>query len=137
MRVSYVRLYCDPGGASHFEDLETELESRDFAPPAAPAKVAPFLDGSATLFFAASPEWDGAVPHPAPQRQIFLVMRGAVRVTASDGEERVLAVGDLLLLDDTHGEGHGSAVVGGDDLVLFGVALADQTPAIGPSAPTG
>jgi hypothetical protein len=51
MRVGYVRMYNDAAGESHFEDLTVGLEERDFAPPAAPAYVAPFLETSGTLFF--------------------------------------------------------------------------------------
>ena len=57
MRVSYFRLYADDEGESHFEDLAVDLEEREFAPPAAPAMVAPFLDASATLLFGVGPSW--------------------------------------------------------------------------------
>lgn len=128
MRVSYVRLYADNEGESHFEDLAVDLEEREFAPPAAPAMVAPFLDASATLLFGVGPSWGGEEPHPTPHRQIFCVMRGDVEVTVSDGEMRAFSPGDLIVLDDTGGKGHSTRVVGGEDLVLFGVVLAEQSP---------
>lgn len=35
--MKYTRIYGDPIGESHFEDVEVELKLVDFAPPAAPA----------------------------------------------------------------------------------------------------
>ena len=135
MRASYVRMYADGDGGSHFEDLAWDLEERDFAPPAAPSMVGTFEDASGTLFFGATPGWGGEVPHPAPQRQIFCVMRGVVEVTVSDGERRRFAAGDVILLDDTTGRGHRSRVIGDEDLLIFGTVLADQRPSPGASSP--
>ena len=135
MRANYVRMYADADGESHFEDLGRDLEERDFAPPAAPSMVGAFEAASGTLFFGAAPGWGGEIPHPAPQRQIFCVMRGVVEVTVSDGERRRFSPGDVIVLDDTAGKGHGSRVVGDEDLLIFGTVLADQTPSPGPSSP--
>ena len=137
MRAEYVRVYADADGESHFEDLNVDLEERDFAPPAAPAFAAAFLSARGTLFFSAGPEWGGEVPHPSPQRQLFCVMGGMVAATVSDGECREFSAGDLILLDDTFGKGHSTTVLGEEDLLLFGTILADQDPSVGPtSGPT-
>ena len=85
------------------------------------------------MIFGVGPGWGGETPHPTPHRQIFCVMRGVVEVTVSDGEMRAFSPGDLILLDDAAGRGHSTRVVGSDDLVLFGVVLADQSPSIGRS----
>ena len=132
MRVGYVRMYHDAEGESHFEDLTVELEERDFAPPAAPAHVAPLLETSGTLFFGVQPGWEGETPHPSPQRQVFCVLRGQVELTVSDGERRRFGPGGLFLLDDTEGKGHSSHVLGDDALVIFGAVLADQRAHSGP-----
>lgn len=126
MRVNYVRAYNDADGESHFEDLHLDLEERDFAPPAAPAMVGAFEAASGTLFFGAAPGWGGEVPHPSPQRQVFCILRGAVDVSVSDGEQRRFTAGDVILLDDTRGRGHATSVIGPDDLLIFGAVLADQ-----------
>ena len=124
---------CTPmtKGQTHFEDLTVDLEEREFAPPAAPAMVAPFLDASATLLFGVGPSWGGAAPHPTPHRQIFCVMTGDFEVTVSDGEMRAFSPGDRSVLDDTEGKGHSTRVVGGEDVVLFGAVLAEQAPSTG------
>ena len=41
---------------------------------------------------------------------------------------RAFSPGDLIVLDDTDGKGHSTRVVGGEDMVLFGVVLAEQSP---------
>jgi mannose-6-phosphate isomerase-like protein (cupin superfamily) len=133
MQVGYVRMYHDTEGESHFEDLTLELEERDFAPPAAPAHVAVFLETSGTLFFGVRPGWAGETPHPSPQRQLFSILRGTVEVTVSNGERRRFRPGDLVFIDDTEGKGHSSHVVGRDELVIFGAVLADQRAHSGPS----
>lgn len=133
MRVGYVRMYSDREGESHFEDLSVELVETDFAPPTGPVDVAPFLASSRTMLFAAHPGWAGEIPHPAPQRQLFIFLRGATEVTVSDGERRPFGPGDLLLLDDIEGRGHSTHVVGGEDLVVVIAVLADQEPHPGPS----
>lgn len=132
MQARYVRMYNDAEGASHFEDLSLDLVEQDFGPPAEPAMVGEFHAVARTLVFGAGPQWRGDVPHPTPQRQIFCVMRGVVEVTVSDGERRRFGPGDLIVLDDTRGNGHSSRVVSSEDLLLFGSVLADQEPHDGP-----
>ena len=103
----YVRLSADERGASRFDDVEAEFESRDFAPPAAPLSVAALGDATgAFLLVGGSAGWRGEVAHPTPRRQVFCVLAGRFTITASGGSTREFAPGDLLLLEDTWGEGH-------------------------------
>ena len=51
--------------------------------------------------------------HPAPRRQYIINLDGAVRITASDGEARVIGPGEVILVEDTTGKGHLSKSVGG------------------------
>ena len=44
--------------------------------------------------------------HPAPRRQYVISLGGAVDITASDGETRHIAAGEIVLVEDTTGEGH-------------------------------
>jgi hypothetical protein len=68
----------------------------------------------------------GETPHPTPQRQIFCVLQGECQVMASDGSVRRFSAGSVLLLEDTWGKGHATRVTSGEDLLIFGVALADS-----------
>jgi hypothetical protein len=122
----YIRLYTDERGESHFEDVELTLAAMDFAPPAAPLNIARFLPTAQSLWVGAPVGWGGETPHPTPRRQIFCVLQGECEVSASDGDVRRFAAGSVLLLEDTWGEGHATRITGEDDLLIFGVALADS-----------
>ena len=123
MQASYVRFFADEDGETHIEDVTVGLELRDFAPPADPVNIAPFLQASGTLWFGADPGWDGAAFHPTPQRQIFCVVRGQIEGTTSDGAVRQLGPGEVVLLDDTEGKGHSTRVIGDEELLMLGVVL--------------
>lgn len=124
MKSAYVRLFSDDHGESHFEDLAIELAPQDFAPPAAPLHIAPFLETATSLWVGAEPGWAGETPHPTPQRQVFCVLSGAIEVTASDDSSRTLTPGSVLLLEDTAGKGHSTRVIGDDEALFFAVTLA-------------
>ena len=124
-RVSYVRLFADEQGESHFEEVDVELEAVDFAPPAPPLHVASLFPAARCGFVGAPADWDGQVPHPAPRRQLFCNLRGEYEVTASDGVTRCFPAGSVLLLEDTTGKGHATRITGDEDVLLVAVALAD------------
>ena len=44
--------------------------------------------------------------HPAPARQLLFILKGRAEFTVSNGERHVFGAGDVLLLEDTEGEGH-------------------------------
>jgi hypothetical protein len=123
--ATYLRLYADEQGESHFGEVEVTLTPVDFAPPAPPLAVAP-LSAATRCFLVGGPaDWGGDVPHPAPRRQLFCLLEGRYEVTASDGEVRTFGPGSLLLLEDTTGKGHSTRIVGGGDFLILGVALPD------------
>jgi hypothetical protein len=110
MLGSYTRLFADAEGASHFEDVETELFPGFAAPPAEPAYFAPFVTAGECVWIGASDGWKGDVPHPAPRRMLFVYLSGETEITASDGTVRRFGAGGVLLAEDTRGAGHMSKV---------------------------
>jgi len=44
--------------------------------------------------------------HPAPRRQYIINLDAGVKITASDGEARFIATGEVILVEDTTGKGH-------------------------------
>ena len=124
-RASYVRLFADERGESHFAEVEVELAPVDFAPPAPPLHVAALFAATRCGFVGAPSEWGGQVPHPSPRRQLFCNLRGEYEVTASDGTVRRFPVGSVLLLEDTTGEGHATRITSEEDALVVAVALAD------------
>jgi hypothetical protein len=121
----YVRLSTADDGRSRLEDVRTTLEQRDFAPPAAPLCVTTLGEATGTLLLVAgSKGWRGDVPHPAPRRQFFCVLVGRFSITVSGGITRGFAPGDLLLLEDTWGEGHMTRFLT-DRVIVMATALTD------------
>lgn len=124
-RASYVRLFADERGESHFAEIDVDLEPVDFAPPAPPLHVAALFPAMRSAFVGAPPDWGGQVPHPSPQRQLFCTLRGEYEVTASDGTSRRFPTGSLLLLEDTTGKGHATRITSEEDALVVAVTLAD------------
>jgi len=120
--ITYARLYADEFGESHFEDIEMDLTLTDYAPPAPPLSLSAFLPASQVGFMNAPAGWSSD-SHPSSARNLFFVISGEWEVTASDGETRRFPVGSVLLVEDTHGKGHSSRVVGESDSLAAMVQL--------------
>jgi quercetin dioxygenase-like cupin family protein len=61
--------------------------------------------------FVRSAAFDSA-PHPAPQEQWVVMLRGTIEVEVSEGTKRRFGPGDLVLATDTTGAGHITVGVG-------------------------
>src|SRR5712692_3084522 len=107
----YQRLYADEHGESHFEDVEIDLVSTEYVPPAPPLDLSSFTPATQFGFMRAPAGWSSEW-HPSSARNIFFVLNGEWEVTASDGETRRFAAGSVLLAEDTSGKGHASRVLG-------------------------
>ena len=105
-----VRLTEDGAGESHFDDYETPLEVSDFAPPATPFLVSSATNASAYVVIRLPVGWVGK-RHRSPHRQILFCLSGALKVTAGDGETRMIEAGSAWLMADTRGKGHETEVV--------------------------
>jgi hypothetical protein len=120
--LKYVRLFVDDAGQSHFEDCTLPLETRSFAPPTTPLEASELIPALGFALVRFAPDWSGPW-HPSPYRQWFFMMSGSVTVTVTDGTERVLGAGDVILLDDEGTTGHLTHVNGGRDVVAVGVRV--------------
>jgi hypothetical protein len=123
MRVPYVRIVDQAGGATRFVDASDPLELADFAPPAPPLGVAAGAPASSVSFIGAPAGWDSP-PHPAPRRQWVVMLQGTVEATTSDGETRTFGPGAAVLLEDTDtlGAGHRTRVTSEEDWLAMVVA---------------
>lgn len=114
--LSYVRIYADAQGESHFEDVEVPLSLIEVAPGISPLFASGFNEASRYAFLRAEPGWREDW-HPAPQRQFLVYLAGVTDFRVSDGEVRKIGPGTILLAEDTVGTGHISEVVGEEDVV--------------------
>ncbi len=100
-------LFADDRGESQFRDIEVSWaeDGRD-------GKLSERLPATG-ITFRVTPgnyfnDW-----HNPPRRQYVINLDAPVEITASDGESRIIGVGEILLLEDLHGKGHtGRAVAG-------------------------
>ena len=109
MRIT--RIWADEHGTSHFDDVEIDLESTDYAPPAPPFKVSAPFAAERALLFEFPVGWYGDW-HPSPRRQLYFDLGGRLEVEVGDGEIRHMNPGDIALLEDVTGSGHVTRVVG-------------------------
>jgi len=118
--MTYVHVYADATGASHFREEHVEFTpGRDnFA-----SIHALGAKGRATLLrlkAGAVEDW-----HNAPQAWFLIVLQGASEVTTSDGQVRHFGPGSMVLLDDTTGKGHQTRAVGNIDHIAAVIPIAD------------
>ena len=121
---SYIRLYADDEGESHFEDVELAFEETDFVPPAPPVLISSFEPASQYAFELVQPGWHGDW-HPAPGRVLAIYLSGEGEIEASDGEIRAIRPGTILLAEDTTGKGHVSRVTSSEEMLVAILALPE------------
>jgi hypothetical protein len=63
--------------------------------------------------------------HTAPRRQFVINLTGAVEIEVGDGSRRRLEAGDILLAEDTTGQGHISRAVDGQPRSCLFLPLED------------
>ena len=100
-------LYMDEAGESHFRDIEVEWAEQRGA-----SKYSQRLPATGIIFRETSGDYD-LDWHPAPRRQYIINLDAGAKLTASDGESRVIAAGEVILVEDIAGKGHLSQSVGG------------------------
>ncbi len=98
-------LYADSSGQSHFRDIEVEWIEETPG-----GKLSKRLPATGIIFRQVPPTYD-LDWHPAPRRQYIINLDGGVQITASDGEARVIAAAEVILVEDTTGKGHLSKAV--------------------------
>jgi hypothetical protein len=105
--MKVVRVYTGPDNKSHFEDVEVPLKEGGKA-----GFMSELMKATGVVFR----ETDGNYNfdfHNAPRRQYVVNLEGEVEIEVGDGSKRLLRSGDILLAEDTTGQGHISRAVNG------------------------
>ncbi len=105
--MKVVRVYAGDDGESHFEDVDIEVRSQGGI-----GRLSKLIRGGGVMFREVDGDYDLDF-HTAPRRQFVVNLRGAVDITVGSGETRRLESGDILLAEDTTGNGHKSRAVDG------------------------
>lgn len=121
--IHYVRLFADAEGNSHLErDLALPLEPADFVSPAPAIHVSRLQAATAQAFLSVPAGYFGDW-HPSPRRQWLFFLSGQMEFEVSDGVRCLGVPSSRFLLEDTHGRGHRSRVIGAGAAVMAAVQL--------------
>jgi hypothetical protein len=94
------RIYTDVNGHSHFEDQELPLVDKGDI-----GRLSAGFPVGSLIFREVDPSYDYDF-HTAPQRQYVILLDGEIEIETSLGFKRRFYGGDVLLLEDTTGQGH-------------------------------
>jgi len=116
--MKIVRLYTGTDQKSHFEEIELKFSGDQ--------KILTTDPRAATsAVFRCVPAGTVLERHPAPRRQYLVTVSGSWDIEAGNGVVRRFKGGDVMLADDTTGEGHISRVTGNEPHIFMTVPLAD------------
>ena len=105
--MKVVRLYTGPDNKSHFEDLQVPLKDAGKV-----GFLSEKVKATGVVFRETTGDYNYDF-HPAPRRQYVVNLEGEVEIEVGDGSKRILRTGDVLLAEDTTGQGHISRAVAG------------------------
>jgi hypothetical protein len=105
--MKIVRIFTGPDNQSHFEDIEVPLKDAGKT-----GFLSEMVKAKGVIFRMTTGEYNYDF-HPAPRRQYVVNLEGAVEIEVGDGTKRILGTGDILLAEDTTGQGHISRAVAG------------------------
>lgn len=105
--MKIVRVYTGADNKSHFEDIEVPLKSGGKA-----GSLSDLIKATGVIFRETGGDYNFDF-HNAPRRQYVVNLEGEVEIEVGDGTKRILRTGDILLAEDTTGQGHISRAVGG------------------------
>jgi hypothetical protein len=105
--MTILRLYTGSDGKSHFEDLHVPLKDGGKV-----GFLSEKIRATGILFRETEADYNYDF-HTAPRRQYVINLQGEVEIEVGDGTKRILRSGEVLLAEDTTGQGHISRAVGG------------------------
>jgi len=120
--MKYTRLYTDPGGETHFEDIDVDFSLRGRAGDQAPPFEAKALQFQRTKGEQNAVDW-----HTAPRSQFIIQVSGGTEREVSDGEVRRFGPRTIILVEDTTGKGHITRTIddGTEERVMLFVHLTE------------
>jgi oxalate decarboxylase/phosphoglucose isomerase-like protein (cupin superfamily) len=111
MRI--LNLYADADGESHFREIEIECTDKTLSgfklSKRLPSAAIMFAEAAGDLAMHSPAHW-----HRAPFRQYVINLAAGLEVTTTDGESRVIRVGEVVLVEDTTGKGHITRLLDGN-----------------------
>ncbi len=109
------KIFTGEDGKSHI----TEMQAND--------SFWDSVETAPTLFLKEFPRGTFLDWHPAPRKQIVIILSGRLEHGFRDGSRHAFGPGDVRLLVDTTGEGHQTRVLGEESLLVAVVPLAGES----------
>ena len=97
--MQITRVYTGSDGQSHFETIEIPLQASRYG------SLSELFEAEGVIF-RETPAGGDLDFHNAPRRQFVVTLSGEVEIECGDGSKRRLGPGEILLADDTAGQGH-------------------------------
>ena len=107
------RIYTGEDDKSHIADMTPDDPFWDSVETASALFLKEFPPGTFL-------DW-----HPAPRKQVVIILSGRLEHTFRDGSRRTFGPGDVRVLVDTTGEGHTTRVLGNETVQVAVVPLDD------------
>ena len=98
--MKITRVVTGPDGGSRFEDADLPLQDKGEI-----GRLSDAFSARSVIFRETDPDYDYDW-HRAPQRQLVVLLDGAIEIEVGTGEKRSFKGGDILLVEDTTGRGH-------------------------------
>lgn len=98
--MQITRVYTGQDNRSHFEPIELQFIQDVGRFPRAMEQAA------SNVGFNTQPAGTLDAMHTAPERRFVIFISGRVQLELSDGSSCVMGAGDVILFEDTTGEGH-------------------------------
>jgi hypothetical protein len=105
--MSVLRIYTGADGKSHFEDLQVPMKDAGRI-----GFMSEKVKATGIVFRETAGDYNYDF-HVAPRRQYVVNLEGEVEIEVGDGTKRILRSGQILLAEDTTGQGHISRAVAG------------------------
>ena len=118
--MKVVRVYTGPDGASHFQDVHITMEQYGVG-----GRLSKLIAGTGVIFREVGGDY-ALDFHTAPRRQFVVNLSGSVDITVGDGSTRRLGSGEVLLAEDTTGQGHKSQAVAGTPRTCLFIPIDDK-----------
>ena len=115
--MNVTRLYAGSDGKSHFEDIDIPLNEVGTG-----ERLSKLMEATGIVFRETSDDlnmdW-----HRAPRRQYVITLAGEGEIIIGDGTSRRFGPGDIMLAEDTTGQGHITRAVGNEPRLSIFVTL--------------
>lgn len=116
MRIT--RVFTGDDGQSHLEEIDVPMTEGRYGSLSE-------VFAATGVIFRQTPEGGELDFHNAPRRQFVVTLEGVAEIECGDGTKARLSGGDILLADDTTGQGHITRDIKGPRRSLF-IPLPDD-----------